>query len=297
MAFKLFDYIDKTMISQESHDARASKTPSVWPSEASALRIDKTEGNIVGRCHRASFGRMVGWSITNQVDPVGAWRWVTGRLIEGYLTDIAKATDPKIFVANGVKHLVKDLQMALELDLVVIDPKTKKGWITECKTYYGYMAKKEIETEGRPKLENLMQASLYLLEIKTGAKLKEIIRQGLKDKEEKAGYRNRIEADLEVVEQMDDGPLGCKLVYISRDECLRKEFNITIEEHFDGSFYPCVDGAMWQVFTVDSIYERYKTLQNYWYVARKTAVERLAAKGIHPPPTLKLVLGPEDSRT
>lgn len=285
MPFKLFDYIDATMVSQENRDSRASKTPAVWPSEASANRLDKSESNIVGKCHRASFGRMVGWNITNKVDPVGAWRFVTGRLIEGYLTDVSKATNPKIYVASGVRHFVDDLFLPFELDLVVIDPDTKQGWITECKTYYGYMAKKEIETEGRPKLENLMQASLYLLELRTGAKLKEVIRAGLEAKSKDGpAYRNRIEANLEMLDQMDDGPLGCKLVYISRDECLRKEFNITIEEHFDGSFYPCVDGAMWQVFTVDSIYDRYKTLQNYWYAARAEATQRLEAKGIFPPP-------------
>jgi hypothetical protein len=50
----------------------------------------------------------------------------------------------------------------------------------------------------------------------------------------------------------------------------------------------------WKTFTVESIYERYKTLQNYWYVARTEAERRLDAKGVTPPPTLRLVRGPND---
>src|SRR5208337_1420629 len=88
--------------------------------------------------------------------------------------------------------------------------------------------------------------------------------------------------------------IGAKLVYISRDECARKEFDITIQEDFDGSNYPCIDGMMWKIFTVESIYERFKTLQNYWFIARAEAERRLAAKGVVAPPTLRLVRGHGD---
>lgn len=299
MSFRVLDYVDAALVAQEGREPRASRIPSVWPSEASALRIDKTEGNIVGACHRKSYGRMVGWPITNQVDPVGAWRFVTGRSIEEHLVTLAKSTKEDIYVAEGVRHFVPDIYLPFELDLVVIDPETKKGWIVECKTIYGYMARKSIMSEGKPKLENLMQASLYLLEIKTGARLKEIIRQSLAERyameRENKPHRNRIQANLDRLEQMDDGPIGAKLVYISRDECERKEFDITVEEEFDGSFYPCIDGMMWKTFTVESIYERYRTLQNYWYVARAEAEKRLETKGVVAPPTLRLVRGPGDT--
>lgn len=294
--FKILDYVDATLVAQEGRDPRASRTPSVWPSEASADRIDKTAGPIVGACHRKAFGRMVGWPLTSQIDPVGAWRFVTGRSIEEHLSALAAATKPPIFIASGVRHYVPDIYLPFELDLVVSDPQTKKGWIVECKTIYGYMSGKQIMTEGKPKLENIMQAALYLLEIKNGKKLKEIIKAGIINKASKdAKARNRISADENLLKDMDDGPLGAKLVYISRDECERKEFDITIEEDFDGFSYPCIDGMMWKIFTVESIYERYRTLQNYWYVARAEAERRLEAKGVTPPPTLRLVRGPGDS--
>ena len=136
--FKVLDLIDAALISQESKEPRASRTPSIWPSEASADRIDKTEGNIVGACHRKTFGRMVGWPITNQ-DAVSSWRWITGRAIESHLTSLATATKPAIYIASGVRHYVKDIYLSFELDLVVKDPSTNKGWIIECKTIYGYM--------------------------------------------------------------------------------------------------------------------------------------------------------------
>jgi hypothetical protein len=157
------------------------------------------------------------------------------------------------------------------------------------------MASNQIIKEGKPKLENIMQICLYLLEIKNGKKLKEIIKAGVEEKIKTGGTRNRIDANMELVDSIDDGCVGAKLVYVTRDTCDRKEFDITIEEDFDGSSYPCIDGMMWKIFTVESIYERYKTLQKFWYVARNEAVRRLAAKGIHPPPHMKLILGPEDN--
>lgn len=296
--FRVLDYVDAALVSQEGRESKASRIPSVWPSEASATRIDKTESRIVGNCMRKSFGRMVGWPITNQVDPVGAWRFVTGRSIEEHLIKLAEVTKPSIYVANSVRHFVQDIYLPFELDLVTIDPETKRGWIVECKTIYGFLPKKQIIEEGKPKLENIMQATLYLLEIKTGKRLKEIIEAGVKEKSKlnaQAGHRNRIKADLNKLAEMDDGPIGTKLIYITRDTCDRQEFNITIQEDFDGSSYPCIDGMMWKTFTVESIYERYRTLQNYWYIARAEAERRLEAKGVTPPPTLCLVRGPGDS--
>ena len=304
--FKVWDFVDATLVAQEGRDPRASRTPSVWPSEASADRIDKTEANIVGTCHRKSYGRMVGWPITNTIDPIGAWRFVSGRLIENYLTGLAQATNPKIYMASGIRHYVNDIYLPFELDLVVKDPETNKGWIVECKTIYGYFARKEIITEGKPKLEHIMQVALYLLEIKNGKRMKEIINAGFAERfarearllaagKEVTEDRNRIKiADPAEIAKMDDGCIGAKLLYFTRDECDRKEFNITVEEDFDGSFYPVVDGMMWKTFTVESIYERYKTLQNFWFVARAEAERRLEAKGVLPPSTLRLVRGRGD---
>lgn len=286
--FKIFDYLDKAIVDTESRDPKAAKIPSVWPSEASAIAIQSGESKIVGKCHRASYLRMTGAQISNQVDAIGAWRWVTGRLIETHLTDMAKASG--IFVANGVRTIVKDIFLPLEMDQIVIDPNTNDGWIIECKTYYGYMAKKDIEVSGQPKISNLMQVCLYLNEFPTGAKLKEVIRESVEAKASGTDPRNRVEVDNTALNQMNDGPLGAKLVYISRDECARKEFNITIEQDFDGNHYPVVDGQMYRMFSIESLYDRYKLLQKYWFQARAKAIEVLDAKGIHKPEGLNLVL-------
>jgi hypothetical protein len=292
--FNLFEFVDAAMLKTEGRSPRASKVPSVWPSEASAVRIDKSLRPIDGKCHRQSFLRMIGTPETNSVDAVGAWRWVTGRKIEDHLTRLAKESDPKIFVASGVRYYFDTLYLPLELDLVVRNPADNKGWIVECKTYYGYMAGKNIVSEGKPKVENLFQVLLYLNLIRTGKKLKEIIREGLEAKIHGHSDRLRIEADLEELDKMDDGPLGAKLAYIARDDCRRTEFEIGYQEDFDGSIYPVVNGSMWKTWTIESLLERYRTLQNYWFVARREAKDKLSSKGINAPETLSLVLNAGD---
>ena len=288
MGYKVWPLIDDALIASESRTPKVSKIPSVWPSEASAVAKQNGESNILGKCHRASYLRMIGWEVTNSVDAPGAWRWVTGRKIEDHLTELAKHA--KIFVANGVRTIVRDLYLPLEMDLITIDPETNEGWIIECKTYYGYMAKKEIETNRQPKTSNLIKVCLYLNEFKTGKKLKEVIAESIEQKKSGLDIRNRIEIDPETLARLDDGPLRAKLVYISRDECLRKEFDITIQEDFDGMHYPVVDGIMYRQFTIESMYQRYQVLQSYWFEARTEAVRRLEEKGIKKPETLSLVL-------
>lgn len=302
MDFKIFDYLDKALVLEESSDVRASKTPSVWPSEASAVRSDRRFWNIVGKCHRASYFRMTGQPQTRPVDPVGAWRWVTGRQIEAHMTELAKLSDPKIFLAAGVRLFVPDIYLPLEMDLVVIDPITKQAHITESKTIYGPYARKEILQNGTPKNENVLQIVMYLLEVKTGKRLKELVKSSIEERtkldEIKATtgreHRNRVEADLELLETADDGPVGAKLTYISRDECERREFDVSITQDFDGFHYPVVDGIPNKIFTVESIYERFKTLQNYWFNARLAAYRKLQDKGIIAPETLELVLSRGD---
>jgi hypothetical protein len=308
MDFKVFDFLDAALVSNESHEAKASRTPSVWPSEASAIRTDKRFWEIVGKCHRASFFRMTGQAQSRSVDPIGAWRWVTGRQIESHMTALAKVTKPQIFLAGGVKLFVSDIYLPLEMDLNVIDPATGQAWIIESKTIYGHYANKEIMELGSPKNENVLQICMYLLEVKTGKRLKELIKYSVEERrkldqanldrisrgERTLPHRNRVEADLELLEKVNDGPVGAKLTYISRDECERREFNISIMQDFDGFHYPVVDGMPNKVFTIESIYERYRTLQNYWFVARLEGVKRMEAKGILPPSTLELVLAPGD---
>jgi hypothetical protein len=301
MPFPLFRYLDSALIKQETRESKASNVPAVWPSEASAEKINKSENPIAGTCHRQSYLRMIAWPVSNNIDAIGAWKWVTGRMMENNIVDLAVASDPSIFVASGVRSYVPDIYMPFELDLVVIDPETKRGWICECKTYTdtNYVAKREIETLGQPKINNLMQNSLYLLEIPTGKKMKEVILKGLEDRKmlDSTGtqHRNRIEANLKNLEQMDDGPLGAKLVYVGRGNCGRTEFDISIEKDFDGSSYPVVNSQVYKMFPLESMYSRFRTLQEYWFRARREAVEVLKSSGIEKPPSLNLILAHGDT--
>jgi hypothetical protein len=97
-----------------------------------------------------------------------------------------------------------------------------------------------------------------------------------------------------MLDQIDDGPVGCKLVYIGRGSLARTEMNIEIYADADGFHYPMVDGVPYKIFTIESIYDRFRTAQNYWFRMRQEAAERLEKRGIVPPPTIQLVLNRGD---
>jgi hypothetical protein len=299
LSFKVVPRLDETLINQEDKGVKTSKVPAVWPSAASAPRLIDTElSKIVGECHRKSYYRLTGQPTSSKPDPVQAWRWVTGRSIEEHVGHLTEHSDPKLFVASGIRLFIEDLIMPYEIDMVVRDPETNTAWIVECKTFYGYMAAKELlGVGGGPKLENLMQVCMYLIEVNNGANLKKLVKKSLAEKveqEAKGIFRNRCEADLELLEQIDDGPVGAKLVYIARDDCRRTEFDISITQDFDGFHYPCVNGIPYKIFTLESIFDRYRLLQEYWFRARREAVNRLNNKGVYPPSYLHLPLYPAD---
>jgi hypothetical protein len=303
-SFSIFSYLDPAVIADEtSSTPRASYTPAMWPSEASAVRIDKSMFPIFGTCMRKCLYRMIGWTKSVETDASGPWKWILGRAVEEKLTDLAQFQSEKagiehIYVANGVRLFIRDFYLPVEIDLIVKDPKTNRGWVVECKSYSGYYAEKEIEKESKPKVENLIQTCIYLIETKTGALLKELIKSSLAEREaldaKSKFHRNRCEANLEMVEALDDGPLGCKLVYINRGTLERTEFDIEIMEDYDGFHYPVVNGIPYKIFTIESIYDRFRTGQNYWFRMRQEAVDRLSAKGIEAPATLNLILSRSD---
>jgi hypothetical protein len=299
--FRVLDVLDKTIVSEESFTAVASRSPACWPSEASAELLDQSAHAIVGSCHRKSYYRMIGTAAGHgSLDAIGAWRFIIGRQVETHVTELCKVSKPAIWAANGVKLFVGEIGLSLEMDLIVKDPKTNQGCIVECKTFYGAAAKKQyIGAWGKPKLEHVMQICMYLLEAENGAKLKDLIKSSIQAREvlDNSGkeHRNRCEADLSMVEAIDDGSVSGKLVYLSRDDGDRVEFDVSIEQDSkDGFHYPYVNGLAVNAFTIESIYERYRTLQNYWYVARNEAVNRLSEKGIQPPQKLNLILSPQD---
>jgi len=303
--FRIFEFLDEALVKAEIGEPYASRTPAVWPSEASASRIDRALWNIVGKCHLAAFYRMIGMSITNPADAISVWKWIIGRSVEEHLTNQAK--NAGVYVAEGVKHWIAEVGLSIEMDVISLDPATNDPWVVEVKSFAGYFASKEIMTENKPKLENLIQIALYLIEANNGKRLKDIIRTSLanraaadKKQAELAAqgiewsHRNRSKADLAALEKMTDNKVRGKLVYVDRAEADRKEFTIEIFEDFDGMHYPMVDGVPFKVFTLESVYHRYKTLQNYWFQARAEAVRRLTAKGVKPPAFTTLILDPKD---
>jgi len=253
---------------------------------------------------RKSLYRQIGWPKRVEGQAAGPWKWIVGRAIEDKLTELAKyqstaAGIENIYVANGVRLYVPELYLPIEIDIIVKDPETNRGWVVESKSYSdSYPAMKQIEKDRRPKDENLIQTCIYLLETQTGKRLKELIHKSLEERTVLDGvgrpHRNRCEANLEMLDQMDDGPVGCKLVYIGRGSLARTEMDIEIYESADGFHYPMVDGVPYQLFTIESIYERFRTAQNYWFRMRQEAVDRLEKKGIVPPPTINLILNRGD---
>src|ERR1039458_3862978 len=104
---QVFTLIDKAMLAQESREAYYSKTPRVWPSEASAELFDTREAGIAGGCPRKRYFRMTGEPPSNQIDIVGARRFRTGRAMELDIVNLARAAG--IFVAAGVRYHVADI--------------------------------------------------------------------------------------------------------------------------------------------------------------------------------------------
>jgi hypothetical protein len=305
MSFKLFDYLDPAIIGNESSEVRASKSPAAWPSEASAVRTDRSFFPIYGTCMRKAFYRMIGWPKQEEITADSPWKWVIGRAVEDKLTDLCVIAGNNVgdgheslYVANGVKHYIRDLYLSIEMDVIARDPKTNRGWVIECKSYDGYFAEQQIEKQLKPKEENLIQLVIYLHSMKNGKNLKKVILDSLEDRRKLDGlgkeHRNRTEANLDVLNVMDDGPIGAKLVYISRGECNRTEFDIEIMQDVDGFHYPVINGIPSKIFTVESVFERFHTLQNYWFRARQAAYDVLESQGIVPPLTMNLLMSRGD---
>ena len=280
----VFEELDKALIEMETWNPRMSLEPVVWPSEASATLADQIESEGIGGCRRASYYRMTGQPITNPMDAVGAQVVRLGRAVEKELFE--QATEAELCVATGVKYYVKDISLSFEMDGILLDKNTKQGIIAEVKSFDGYYATKQIVKEGRPKLEHVLQLVVYLNEVRTGKRLKEgiaicqFLAQG---DSEGAKHKNRIKVYPERLEQMGDGELAGKLLYMARAGREKREFDIGIYLDPDGNHYPSVDGVPWKVFTIESIYNRFAQVQACWKAATDKAKEILEKKGVSPP--------------
>jgi hypothetical protein len=283
--FDLFSYLDKALISMEKRNDYVSKSARCWPSEASAVMLEQDVAPVVGGCHRKTYYRLTGEKTTSQMDAVGARRVRTGKAVE---KDVAfQAMEAGLHIASGVRHYVPNIDLAFELDLVILDPSTGGPVIVENKSIYGYMASSQIlgnkGHKGRPKLEHVLQTLIYINEIRTGAVLKQAIASALAERA--ATQRGRVEVtqvNLDMIK--DDAKVYGKICYETRDSCETVEFDVEISEpDYLGDQYPIIDGEIQKTFTLKSIYDRYEKLQNYFNKAQAEVVKALQEQGvIHP---------------
>jgi hypothetical protein len=128
-----------------------------WPSEACVT----IPGPIsIGKCHRALWYSFKNEPVTNFMDGKG-WRTVkAGVAFEDLMIETIKEMNMWDAKMNDIKKFYdEDLNISGEVDIFIKVDKKTIG--IECKTIYGYWARKEVFTYRTPKTEHLMQTALY----------------------------------------------------------------------------------------------------------------------------------------
>jgi len=131
-----------------------------YPSEAKV--ISRSDGEIIGKCHRASYYDWTGEEPTNPVDARGRWTFLVGKLLEGGYVEYCKQMG--IWAGNNVHMYDLEHNVSGEADLFIFnEQKVIEG--VEIKTAYGYGFQKSVKVF--PKLDNLLQSVQYLNYFKT----------------------------------------------------------------------------------------------------------------------------------
>ena len=197
---------------------------SFYPSEASI--ISRTDGRIIGRCHRAIWYDWTGVKPSNPTDARGWWTFQVGNLIESAYIENAKQLG--IWAGDHIKFYNQELNIAGEADLFIFReplhkdlPKTIAG--VEIKSAYGYGFQRSIKEQ--PKIENLLQVALYL------------------------NHFENIDEWL--------------LVYHSRDTMENVEYKITINKDDVGKYLVIDETMPVRVFYIKDIHDRFRTLGGY----------------------------------
>ncbi len=136
-----------------------------WPSEASIVLPDKLGNPFVhGKCMRACFYGIKQYKITNHMTPNQMRKIETGRIIEQQEHEYAR--DAGILVDHNIKKKKQygTIWISSEIDALYKDD--ENDIIIDIKSYYGYLAKRDLEGNmrniGRPKLDHVLQLMLYL---------------------------------------------------------------------------------------------------------------------------------------
>jgi len=221
--FNLFELTDKQLLNPIELYPPRSKN--LRPSEASI--INRVTGEPSGKCARAVYYRLMDAPITDPPLPKMYYTWMMGKLFEDRLVEEWKKMG--LYVANSVRFYNGRYHLSGELDCVIKHPDIPDQLIgLEVKTGYGYNYEKQvigtINTMGQPKIENLLQASIYLNEFKHSIAM-------------------------------------FKIPCMTRDSMKRAEFDI---ELIDGGKRVTVNGKVQHAFLIEDIYNRFDYMWEHY---------------------------------
>ena len=150
---RLIDKINQYIL--DPHIVTDRHRVSHYPSEASI--ISRTDGTVIGKCHRASYYSWMGEKPTNEIDARGMWTMNFGKKLEDMYTENFKQLG--IWAGNNVKFFDPIHNVSGEADIFVFDEGQKIIGV-EIKSAYGYGFQKKVTQF--PKMENLLQVALYM---------------------------------------------------------------------------------------------------------------------------------------
>jgi len=163
------DLVDANLVEEEmkriSERMLTQREGYFWPSESS-VRYEAAPGIVdaIGACRRKVFWRWKRMPPTNPSDPRSLRTMAMGKAIEQQ--ELEWYFKYGFGIARNFKFQDPKLRLSGEGDALVFDPNAGIVGV-EIKSIYGYYAEKEIlGTKGKPgfpRLDNLMQAMLYIM--------------------------------------------------------------------------------------------------------------------------------------
>lgn len=227
MTYDTYDLIAATdaHLTRDKFYQQSGSSGNFRPSEASVRVVDEHgDERTEGGCLRASYFRLSDEYERAKNSARSEFIFMQGKSIERDFINTWK--EMGIWVDSNVKYYDHENNISGELDTILKEP-DGTPYIVECKSCYGYMAKKEIignwKNSGFPKMSHLLQTLVYLNYWHT---------RGLNK---------------------------ARIVYLFRDSVDRRTF--LIELHKEGDLiYPKVEGLVIRSFTVNDIISRYKFL-------------------------------------
>jgi hypothetical protein len=231
MTFSLLAKVQEELRRKRTRSLVSKNT--LWPSQASVVGVN---GDIIGRCLRASYYTKTGESETNPVsDSVVAMGYM-GTKIEDGLIELLK--NQGLWEANNIKWQAYGISGEVDILIRTLDttvsPPQEKKYVVECKSCSGYYVNKElfgygqgtganrVYIKGKPKDKHLLQSVLYA----------HVARE--------TGFEGTI------------------LFYVSRDESKMTEFLVTVNDN--GDIF--INGEIETRFKVQDILLRYEVLQS-----------------------------------